>query len=487
MTSASTSAEDLRINCHGVSPLPGRLEPWQLDALGDPRRLTGLVEQYGSPVNLIEPELLTVHAAELRAAAHRHGLVTRVFFARKANKALRLVDAALSHGHGIDVASERELIQVLERGAGPDDIIVTAAVKPRPLLARAVDASVVISIDNLDELSLVAQVAFERRRIARVALRCAPQDEGVPGSRFGLSHEEVHALIADAGRWSVVALEGFHFHLAGYDHRQRATVLDRVLDLRDEAQRHGHEVGFIDIGGGIPMRYLESEKPWADFWAAHHRSLRGEQPSMLWSGRDLGQRWEDGRAVGTPSVYPMWQDPVRGDWLESLLSTESRLGGTVGERARASGVALHLEPGRSLLDGAGLTVARVESRKRAVDGTWYIGVAMNRTQVRSAAEDFLLDPILVRGEEGEPTEPLEGYLVGAYCIEAELLTLRRMVFPHGVAVGDLIVFVNTAGYLMHILESASHQIPLAHNLVKTGDGWREDPIDRWRPTEQMRV
>ena len=45
-------------------------------------------------------------------------------------------------------------------------------------------------------------------------------------------------------------------------------------------------------------------------------------------------------------------------------------------------------------------------------------------------------------------------------------------------VGDIVVFPNTAGYLMHILESTSHQIPLARNLI-VGAG-REpslDPID----------
>ncbi len=46
------------------------------------------------------------------------------------------------------------------------------------------------------------------------------------------------------------------------------------------------------------------------------------------------------------------------------------------------------------------------------------------------------------------------------------------------AVGDLVAFVNTGGYQMHILESASHQIPLARNLIRTDGGrWALDPID----------
>jgi diaminopimelate decarboxylase len=144
------------------------------------------------------------------------------------------------------------------------------------------------------------------------------------------------------------------------------------------------------------------------------------------------------------------------------------------EAIRARGLQLRCEPGRSLVDGCGLTAARVEFRKPRGDGTWLIGLAMNRTQCRSTSDDFLVDPLLLPVQppeaENSATGAIEGYLVGAYCIERELLTWRRLRFPRGVAVGDIIVFPNTAGYLMHILESASHQIPLARNLVVGAGG-----------------
>lgn len=142
-----------------------------------------------------------------------------------------------------------------------------------------------------------------------------------------------------------------------------------------------------------------------------------------------------------------------------------------------------MEPGRAVLDGCGMTIARVEFRKRHVDGHWLIGVAMNRTQCRSTSDDFLVDPLLLPTGEPVPGDeagegPIEGFLVGAYCIERELLTWRRMRFPGGVRVGDLVVFPNTAGYQMHILESRSHQMPLARNLVATADSrFAPDQID----------
>ena len=71
-----------------------------------------------------------------------------------------------------------------------------------------------------------------------------------------------------------------------------------------------------------------------------------------------------------------------------------------------------------------------------------------------------------------PSAELEAFLVGAYCIEDELILRRKVRFPRGVAAGDIIAIPNTAGYFMHILESASHQIPLAKNVV-----WPEAELD----------
>lgn len=74
---------------------------------------------------------------------------------------------------------------------------------------------------------------------------------------------------------------------------------------------------------------------------------------------------------------------------------------------------------------------------------------------------------------------MEGFLTGTYCTESDLITWRRLRFPLGVARGDLLVFPNTAGYLMHFVESRAHQFPLAANLVVSPDlgEIRPDPVE----------
>ena len=91
---------------------------------------------------------------------------------------------------------------------------------------------------------------------------------------------------------------------------------------------------------------------------------------------------------------------------------------------------------------------------------------MNRTQSRSGFAEFALDPLMVAGP-GPRNEAIEGYLAGTYCTESEWLTRRKMAFPQGVKASDFMVFPNTAGYLLHFLESRSHQFPLARNVFVT--------------------
>jgi len=463
----------LRAHLVGSPPLPGRLTDHQAATLTDSATLVDLLRTHGSPVNLIDPQPLTGHAEELVAAAAGLGVELRVFFARKANKALRLVQAALAAGHGVDVSSERELEQVLRLGADPSRLILTAAVKPDSLLQLAASRGVTISIDNHDELASLRRVAAGRP--VPLALRLSAP-EGLAPSRFGLTEAQAADLVADGALATSGRLVGIHFHLHGYATSDRAVALDAALDLVELARKHGHDPSFVDIGGGVPMRYLDTAEPWHEFLRAHTAALRGGGPSVTWQDHPLGRATTAYDVSGPPAVYPMWQTPVRGPWVRELLSTSSRAGGTLAERISTLGIRLHAEPGRALLDGCGLTVARVAFRKRSRDGEWLIGLEMNRTQCRSAAADFLLDPVLVPVGT-ERSEPGEGFLVGAYCVEAELLTWRRLRFPSGVAVGDLVAFVNTAGYQMHILESASHQIPLARNLVHEHDRWALDPVD----------
>ncbi|MEQ8836901.1 MAG: alanine racemase, partial [Lacipirellulaceae bacterium] len=174
--------------CHGQQPLTARLEQWMLRVLNEPDLLTHAIEELGSPLNLIHPELLKRNIQRLEAIAGSRHLDFRVYFARKANKCLAFVDAANDVGSGIDVASLAELQQCLARGVAADQLILTAAIKNRRLVEEAISHGVCIAVDNSSEVELIQDVCQLLQREARVAMRLSGFEfRGQPLiSRFGV-------------------------------------------------------------------------------------------------------------------------------------------------------------------------------------------------------------------------------------------------------------------------------------------------------------
>ena len=131
-----------------------------------------------------------------------------------------------------------------------------------------------------------------------------------------------------------------------------------------------------------------------------------------------------------------------------------------------------------MLDDCGFTLARVVHVKQDTAGRYVAGIEMNRTQFRTGFAEVMFDPMLAPGGTRDESPALEAYLTGTYCTESEFIFKRRFVFPRGLARNDVLVLPNSAGYLVHFLESRSHQFELAANVFVDGaQGLIQDAID----------
>ena len=478
-----TTRKSFRNHCEGMLPLDARVEPWMEAVFHDPQ-LFELVDTYDSPLNLVCRTPFVRNVSAFINEAKSVDLDFDVYFARKANKCLTFVDAAKEMNWGIDVASEVELLQVLERKFSTDKIICTAAIKTQRMVKLCVQQGVTIAIDNVDELDLVRRLTVDGDRQAKIAIRLSgfTHDDEKLHSRFGIDISDTLQFVSrEIVAERKLRLVGLHFHLDGYSADHRIAALNQCVALVDQLNTRGIEISFIDMGGGIPMNYLENEAQWEQFWSAQKNALLGHREPLTYRNHGLGFQNIGGVIHGERKTYPFCQTTGSARWLAEVLNASGATS-SMADELRQRSIQLRCEPGRSVLDGCGMTVARVEFRKIHPDGYSFIGLSMNRTQCRTSSADFLVDPILIRRSSTTARangEAVEGYLVGAYCTESELLTLRRLQFANGIERGDLIIFPNTAGYFMHFLESRSHQFPLAANVVVDVDlkSFQRDEID----------
>ncbi|SMO61729.1 Y4yA family PLP-dependent enzyme [Gracilimonas mengyeensis] len=465
-------------------PLTPITSPWMHDLLADKEALKTLFEQHGSPINVHQMEPFEANYETYQAVFNRHEVKHKVFFARKANKCRAYVQKAKELDIGVDVASYQELKQCLDLGCDSENLVLTAAIKTERLVRLALANDVLIVLDNEEECSLINRIAGELGKTPTVALRISGfRFEGEKlYSRFGFDIEKAQEFITQGlGTHNAhhnLRFGGFHFHLDGYSIRQRAEALLQTIELSETLAGQHIETSFIDIGGGLLTRYVAARDEWMTFWEELKKALQGKREPVTFGNNPLGFVTREDKVEGKPNVYPYFNETPKAKFLEHVLSYEDPQGNTVAERLREQDIELRIEPGRSLLDQVGMTMAKVAHRKKDMRGDWLVGLEMNRSQLFSSSEDFLVDPLFVSMQPSvEIQEPASVYFTGAYCLEQDIILKRKITLPQLPEIGDVIAFPNTAGYMMHFYETRSHLHPFTKNVIMNADSPTEFTMD----------
>lgn len=429
--------------------------PAHRDRLAERIHTSGLLHELahglGGPFHYLLPKRFDANLAAFRAALTEAGVEGRVYYAKKANKAGTFIDRCAAADAGVDVASLGELREALGHGVRGEDLVVTGPAKSGQLLRTAVQLGALVAVDALDELDrlLTLAGAHPAARPARILLRRYPPAQ--PRSRFGLDEGQLHeAMRRCAAAGDGVRMEGFSFHLSGYEVAPRAELASELIELCLKARVLGLQADRISIGGGFPVDYVP-----ADAWSA----FLADQGPAHYHGQ---------KSFAASDFYP-YHSPVAGaDALRAILTARpGGEGATLAVRLREAGVMLLLEPGRALLDGAGSSVFRVQGVK---DRTGYGIVTVDGTSLSLSEQwfnsEYLPEPVLLAAEDGGRTgAPYPACVGGASCLDSDLLTWRKVTFPARPRIGDLLVYPNTAGYQMDSNESPFHELPLPPKVV----------------------
>ena len=392
-----------------------------------------LAAAFGGPLHYLDPSAMRSNIDAFQAVAARHALPLSIAFAKKANKALAFADTAREAGISLDVASLAELEQGLSRGFSGTRLSVSGGTKPLALLERAVACDATIVCDSEQELATLSSL-FRGTKV-RVLLRFRPASQ--KASRFGLPESEL-ARIGESIDRTRIDLAGLAFHCAGYDPLERITAALASLEPIQALRAQGHNLRVLDIGGGFSVRYRANEAVATEFHADH--------------------------AVHATYPYAGTDGPTM---LDTILQR-------IAQPLRDARLTLMIEPGRALLDQAGVTMTQVlgvgelitvDAMSFSLSEQWF-------------GSDFFVDPVLIPKEPRTSGVSWAGAIAGASCLESDMLAWRKVRFNVKPQVGDLLCFVNTAGYQMDSNESEFHGTPLPKKIIlhPVGARWCLDGI-----------
>ena len=357
-----------------------------------------LVNQYGSPLFVVNKRCLMRDAEELKQAFQRAPEGSKVLYSYKTNCIPGIVRSLHEVGIGAEVISPYEL-WLAEQLAVPGDMILYNGVdKTEASLERAIRMGILsTNIDHVEEVDRIYRVATRLNKRANVGVRLALYT----GSQFGLDLENGEALDVCKTIKSLsehLEFQCVHFNVTSNAktaqvHRECAVrAIEFARELKDTT---GLTVPYLNIGGGF-----------------------GVPTTKNMSGIEYGMY----RTFGVLPRPPRLRDsqPIS-EFLHEVISTVEE----ACKRQQLEMPRLIIEPGRLITSRAEFLLASVRAIKRRSNGQVFAITDAGRHSVTYPC-DFEYHEVFVAGRPGAPMNA--SYEVkGRICTSADWMFKNRLL------------------------------------------------------------
>ena len=298
-----------------------------------------LAAEFGTPVNILDENYIRSQMRLYKACAAQHfGADALPLFASKALCCAEIYRIAADEGMGIDCVSPGELYIAGRVGFPAERIYFHGNNKTDADLAMALEMGVgTFVVDNSEELAALGELASARGMRARILLRITPGIDphthkaistGGIDSKFGsaIGTGQAEQIVVAALNTPGIDLQGLHCHIGSqiFDAQPFVDAAEIMVSfMADMVHKHEARLHELNLGGGLGVRYTE------------------EQPTL------------------------------------DIEGTMQTIAAKVKDLCRASGIEMPrviLEPGRSLVAAAGVTLYTVGSVKEILGFKNYVSV-----------------------------------------------------------------------------------------------------------------
>lgn len=234
--------------------------------------LSTLVQQFGSPLYILDEETLRTACRQYRDAFKRYYPGnSQVVYASKAWNCLAICAIVASEGFGVDVVSGGELYTAMQAGVNPQLVYFHGNNKTRGELELAREYGCTIMVDNWLELRTLASLASSDSPV-QIMLRLTPGIEchtheyirtGHLDSKFGFDPNQIDEVLQFVSQASSLCCIGLHAHIGSqiFELQPHRDLPGVMVQWYKKASALGLPVSHLNIGGGLGIRYTESDDP----------------------------------------------------------------------------------------------------------------------------------------------------------------------------------------------------------------------------------
>lgn len=350
-------------------------------------------------------------------------------YASKALSCKALVQLADSENMGLDVVSGGEIYTAMKANFPPEKIQFHGNNKTEAELRMALDYNIgKIIVDNLYELELLNKIAGEKNKVVKISMRIKPGIDahthnfimtGQIDSKFGFALEtgEAMAAVKESLKLGNVDLTELHCHIGSqiFDIDPFVKAAEVMMDFIGQIKREtGHLVTELNLGGGYGIKYTENDNPvpYDNYMAAVSKAVKAKAAE---------------NDIPVPFIY--------------------------------------MEPGRSVVGEAGITLYTVGGRKEIPNVRTYVSVDGGMTDnIRYALYESEYTVVNAGKADQKPNEKVT--VAGKCCESGDLIQKDTPVAD--VQVGDTLAVLSTGAYNYSMASNYNRNPRPAIVMVKDG-------------------
>jgi len=228
-----------------------------------------LAKEYGSPLFIYSAKEIEDSFQSYKNEIRDQDLIC---YAVKANSNINILKLLAELGSGFDVVSGNELKRCLLAGADKKKIVFSGVGKSYDEIKLAIENDILsINIESLGEFERILEISKKLNKPTNCALRVNPDikidshkyiETGTKTSKFGLDMESVNKISELSKENDFVNITTVACHIGSQisDENLILKSLDYVRDIADQLSADGHDLKFLDIGGGLGIQYKDEDK-----------------------------------------------------------------------------------------------------------------------------------------------------------------------------------------------------------------------------------
>ncbi len=228
-----------------------------------------LAREYGSPCYIYSYEIITNNFLKYKKETRNQDLIC---YAVKANSNINILKLLAGLGSGFDVVSGNELKRCLIAGVDKNKIVFSGVGKSYEELEYAVNSEILsINIESVGEFKRISKIANKLNKKVNCALRVNPDisigshkyiETGSKTSKFGLDGQSIDEILKLSYEDNLIKICTVACHIGSQISDENLIIesLECIKSIAAKLEDKGHQIEFLDIGGGLGIRYRDENE-----------------------------------------------------------------------------------------------------------------------------------------------------------------------------------------------------------------------------------